>query len=190
MRDNEGAKGQEGQRLPSSPHARVKRSRDPLPLLPLAALAAPVLRAMIPGPPQPQQRARIARTPRGARLADQERSRTWKSAARLVLSVAARQAQRHDGWRMPDPRTPLEVTVRAVFACPQAEQRRALVGARWHAKASADADNVAKAVLDAANGVLWPDDRQVARLVVEKVIGAAGEAPRVELAVRVLEVAP
>lgn len=140
----------------------------------------------LPLAPQPQQRARIARTRRGVRLMDPERSRAWKEAAGLLLGAAARRA----GWRMPEPGVPLEVTMRATFACPKAEQRRAPVGPRWHAKATADADNVAKAILDSANGVLWPDDRQVARLAVEKVIGAPGEPPRVDLAVRVLEVAP
>lgn len=143
--------------------------------------------AAIAGQPQPQQRARIARTQRGVRLMDPERSRAWKEAAGLVLATAARRA----GWRMPAPDAPLEVQVRAVFPCPKAEQRtKRPQAARWHAKATADADNLAKAALDAANGVLWPDDRQVARLVVEKLVGAAGEAPRVELVVRVLEEDP
>lgn len=41
MRGKRGTKGQKGQRFLTSPHARVKRSRDPLPPLPLAAPAAP-----------------------------------------------------------------------------------------------------------------------------------------------------
>jgi Holliday junction resolvase RusA-like endonuclease len=37
-----------------------------------------------------------------------------------------------------------------------------------------DVDNVAKAVLDALNGVAWVDDTQVRRLVVEKSYGTEG----------------
>jgi len=43
-----------------------------------------------------------------------------------------------------------------------------------------DVDNVAKAVLDALNGVFWRDDRQVVRLVSEKFDGE-----RAQIAVRV-----
>jgi len=32
-------------------------------------------------------------------------------------------------------------------------------------------DNVAKTLLDAGNGILWADDRQIARLSIEKAYG-------------------
>lgn len=34
-----------------------------------------------------------------------------------------------------------------------------------------DVDNVAKTILDAGNGILWADDRQIARLTIEKAFG-------------------
>ena len=40
--------------------------------------------------------------------------------------------------------------------------------------------------MDSGNGLLWDDDAQIARLVVDKVVGAQGEAPYVELTVRQL----
>ena len=49
-----------------------------------------------------------------------------------------------------------------------------------------DADNVAKACLDALVGLLWRDDRQVTRLVVEKLTGG-GE--RIVLLARPTELA-
>ncbi len=45
-----------------------------------------------------------------------------------------------------------------------------------------DADNVAKACLDALSGVVWRDDSQVQRLLVEKI---AAEPPRI-----LIEIAP
>ena len=42
-----------------------------------------------------------------------------------------------------------------------------------------DADNIAKACLDALTGLIWRDDRQVVRLQIEKL---ASEVPRVTLA--------
>lgn len=44
-----------------------------------------------------------------------------------------------------------------------------------------DADNVAKACLDALTGLIWRDDRQVTRLVVEKL---AGGGERIVVAAR------
>lgn len=86
---------------------------------------------------------------------------------------------------------PLAVHVRAVFPRPRAARG---AGRAWHVGAG-DADNVAKAVLDAGGvtraPLVWRDDRQVAHLVVSKLIAAEGEAPHVEVDVaRLLEVVP
>lgn len=44
-----------------------------------------------------------------------------------------------------------------------------------------DVDNLAGAVMDALNGVLWRDDSQIVRLVVEKHLAAKGEFVGVEV---------
>lgn len=44
-----------------------------------------------------------------------------------------------------------------------------------------DLDNLAKSVMDAANGLLWYDDSQVMRLEVAKWLAAGDESPGVEL---------
>ena len=38
-----------------------------------------------------------------------------------------------------------------------------------------DVDNIAKAVLDALNGVIWVDDKQVVELTVKKYYGTSNE---------------
>ncbi len=48
-----------------------------------------------------------------------------------------------------------------------------------------DADNIAKACLDALTGLLWRDDRQVVQLSIEKLIGT--ETPRITLAAEPVE---
>ena len=60
--------------------------------------------------------------------------------------------------------------------------KRGLRPASWRTS-KPDADNVAKSTLDAANGVVFEDDSQVVRLIVEKINGAQGEPPGVHLSV-------
>lgn len=42
-----------------------------------------------------------------------------------------------------------------------------------------DADNVAKAVMDAGNGILWADDAQICELVVVKEYASPVKSPRI-----------
>jgi crossover junction endodeoxyribonuclease RusA len=58
-------------------------------------------------------------------------------------------------WRRPPLRCPVRLTLYFFM----------------HGRTSADVDNLAKTVLDALNGVLYEDDRQVERLVVNRVQG-------------------
>jgi len=46
-----------------------------------------------------------------------------------------------------------------------------------------DCDNLAKSVCDALNGILWDDDRQICRLVVEKWYAAGDEPIGVDVSV-------
>jgi Holliday junction resolvase RusA-like endonuclease len=70
----------------------------------------------------------------------------------------------------------LKLVIVAVFPVPpswrRAERRAALAGHLRHA-VRPDADNLAKAVMDAMKGVVWRDDTQVADLVVAKWYGPA-----------------
>lgn len=50
----------------------------------------------------------------------------------------------------------------------------------------ADADNVAKAVLDACNGICWLDDSQICGLIVRKYYGRLDEGAHVRISVRSL----
>ena len=54
---------------------------------------------------------------------------------------------------------------------------------RWHSK-KPDIDNLWKAVLDAASGVLWQDDRQIVAGKTAKVIAAQGDGGMTIVTVR------
>ena len=139
-----------------------------------------MIQIVIPGEPCAQGRARAfafkdrmgnARV----RMYDPQKSRNWKATAQAHMGLALDGAQPLRG--------PVRLHVTAVFTCPKSDWRKASPqGRRWHAK-KPDADNVLKAVKDAAKGVLWLDDSQVAVAMVKKLIGAQGEAPSVLLAI-------
>jgi Holliday junction resolvase RusA-like endonuclease len=148
------------------------------------------LRVVISGPPQAQQRVKA--TIRGAHAGVYEpgKSRSWKGSAKVVMQAAVYRATGGEApiWAAD---VPLVVSLLAVFACPASDHRkREPMPRRWCTKANADVDNLAKAVLDAGNGVCWHDDRQVVELIARKVIGAQGEAPRVEVEVSALDTVP
>lgn len=58
-----------------------------------------------------------------------------------------------------------------------------LITAHRATKVWADTDNLAKTVLDGLNGVAWADDRQVATLGVERVLGVPKGTERTEVEV-------
>ncbi len=146
------------------------------------------LTVLVAGPPVAQGRPRFTRFAGGRELEvpiayDPKRSRAWKVNAAAAMHTALVRAG------APRPLFPreagaLELVILAVFPLPQAEWRKTTVRGRVYRPELPDAENVAKAVQDAGTGLLWTDDAQVARLVVEKATGAQGEAPFVRLTVR------
>ncbi len=113
---------------------------------------------------------------------DPAKSRTWKATAQCHMRDAMAGAQPLEG--------PLSCQIAATFTCPASDHRKTTPRPRrWHAKRP-DAENVAKAVLDAATGVIWLDDAQVSRLDIVKAIGAQGEAPRLWMRVERITVEP
>lgn len=134
---------------------------------------------VIPGEPCAQLRHRTRRLPTGRVIQyDHPRSRTYKATVQSHLMFA-----RVDGALPEFFSDPVSVLIRATFRLANTRHRkRHPVRTAWRAQRP-DIENVAKAILDAATGVLWNDDSQVVRLVIEKVTAAQGEAPRLELIV-------
>ena len=139
----------------------------------------------LPGAPIGQGRGRIIRIAGQPRIADPARSRSWKGAAQVHYQEALARA----GVSAPFvPEGPVSLDIVAVFACPKSAPKR-ISGARRPQAGRPDADNIAKACMDAANGLLFMDDAQVAQLRVWKLYGIAGEAPFVRVTVRPMDVA-
>lgn len=122
------------------------------------------MRFTVSGPPVPKARPRFTRsghtyTPAGT-LEQERRIR----AAYLTAGCGSMEG-------------PLAVRIRAVMPYPKNYPKKRRGPDVWHYKRP-DADNIAKTVLDALNGVAYKDDGQVARLVVEKLYGSE---PRTEI---------
>lgn len=139
------------------------------------------IRVAIPGPPFAWQRARAGKVRGHVRFFESAEQRSWKAYAGAMM-LAARQAAGIQPFA-----TPVRVRIVARFECPQGEQRkRDPAPERWHV-GRRDADNIAKAIGDAGNGVLWLDDRQVVEIYVAKRTAAQGAAPETVVEVEEVE---
>lgn len=136
----------------------------------------------IPGEPVAQGRPRFSTRGGFPRAFDPPKSRSWKAEARAAMVVAVVEGQsvyRSGSLAFPKG-VPLNVSVLAVFSRPKSAGKKP---GRLLKVTRPDAENVAKAVLDAGTGVLWADDSQVVDLAVSKRHGAPDEAPFVLLEV-------
>jgi Holliday junction resolvase RusA-like endonuclease len=148
----------------------------------------PSLVVKVPGEPIAQGRPRafsfFGRDGRQhTRVYDPPVSRSWKGAAQVHM----REALDHSQLNAPAfPDGPVRVEIEAVFTCPRTDYRKRNPRERRAKTSKPDIENVGKALMDAANGILWTDDSQVAELTIRKITGAQGEAPYVQATVRAL----
>jgi Holliday junction resolvase RusA-like endonuclease len=119
-------------------------------------MTAAELALVVPGPPVPKQRARQGK---GGHWYTPEPTRSYELAVHAYGTAARLRAR----WPSSDASNRFVVTI-DVFL-PDERGR--------------DVDNIAKSVLDALNRNVWRDDRQVARLVVNRHVDRS--VPRTEV---------
>lgn len=108
----------------------------------------------------------------GVRVYQPKKGTTWKKTAHDHMLASIRE-------RPYIPEGPIRLIVWAIFTCPKSDHRKTMeVPARWRGKMP-DGDNVLKAVKDAAKGVLWLDDNQVADARIMTITAGQHQAPRV-----------
>jgi len=134
-------------------------------------------RCLVPGIPVAQGRPRASVRGGNIFMRDPEKSRSWKNCAAVHMRASMQRA----GLRAFV--GPLEARVRCYWPSVKPDRKRHPRKQAWRDKRP-DADNLAKAALDAAQGVVYSDDAQVVRLIVEKFHAAQGDVPRVVLEVR------
>ena len=122
--------------------------------------------ALLVGEPVPQPRVRVST--RGGFARAYVPSKHPVHAFRQQISRLASRCWQTD--------QPVSVTINAVFSRPKSHYNKSGVKASAPLLPRADADNVAKAVLDAItdSGAIWHDDTQVAKLTVDKRYGDEG----------------
>lgn len=120
---------------------------------------------LIPGKPQGKGRPRFNTTTKAVHTPDATR-RYEQTVKYSYLSTVPVGQRMHSG--------PCGVEIDAVFSVPTswrvARKQKALAG-EIIPENKPDCDNIAKAVLDALNGIAYKDDSQVADLVVRKRFG-------------------
>lgn len=119
----------------------------------------------VPGTPKGKGRPRFARIGNGVRTYTPAETANYEARIAYECASQARGQIPLDG--------PLSVEIGAVFEPPKSlskRKRAELATGAPHTK-KPDCDNIAKAVLDALNGVAYGDDKQVCRQHVEKVYG-------------------
>lgn len=119
--------------------------------------------------PVPKGRPQWAR----GRMVTPSRTRDAES----LYARALREQVRSGGYVGPHGDEPLTVDV--LFMMPSTKAHKEKEDSP-HLK-TPDVDNLAKLALDAANGILWEDDRQIWRLCIEKRYAGPGGSPYVAL---------
>ncbi len=155
-----------------------------------------ILSITIPGEPFAQPRARSfalmkgskgARTPvlneRGipiVRHYDDREAVSWKTSAQDRMLAALREA----GAAAPFiTKGPVRVEIDALFSCLKGDRKTRNPRPLRRKSTGKDLDNIEKAVLDAAKGVLWLDDAQVSEMSSRKLYAPQDAPPRVEIRV-------
>jgi len=120
-----------------------------------------MLDIFIPLEPYAMPRPRFGR---GGHAHNTDKSRSWKQAAAIYMQMAVREYEKPvfaEG--------PVGVRLRFYFKLPKSAHRKGdPPKEQWHI-GRMDFDNLAKTVCDAANGILWKDDRQVSQALIQKI---------------------
>lgn len=137
------------------------------------------IRFTIPGDPNAQRRHRIVKVAKFARLHQDARDGQWKGGAQMHMLDAMGDRAPFSG--------PVRLVLRAFWALPKSAERKRDPRPAERYPVNKDADNVAKSLMDAGNGVLYVDDRQVVVLVVEKWRAAQSEPGRIEVEIEEID---
>lgn len=129
----------------------------------------------VPGPPQGKARARTYHNASGVHTVTPEKTVMYENLVKMCYASTK---------RVPfGAGVPLSATITAYYAMPKSMSKADRVKATHFGlfpTKKPDADNIAKVVLDALNGIAYDDDRQIVNLEVTKLYA---EEPKVTVAI-------
>lgn len=131
----------------------------------------------VPGPPQGKARPRVVRRQDGRSLAY-----TPDKTVKYEGLVQREYIAQSGGYRF-DPDVPLSVLITAVFPVPKStskKQRAEMLSGIISPMKKPDADNIAKIICDALNGIAYADDSHIVNLMINK---EYGENPSVHVSI-------
>lgn len=132
----------------------------------------------IPAEPIAQGRPRFSNKGGFVRAFDPKKSKDWKA----FVAAFAEQAMRDQGYEKPTD-VALRVRARFAFSLPKSKWRkREPVEAQWRNQ-KPDLDNLFKAITDACEGIVYHNDSQIVKVVIEKIMVAQGDAPYVAVVI-------
>lgn len=117
----------------------------------------------VPGAPQGKGRGRIVRIAGQSRIATPAKTVAYEG----LVAMAAQQAMAGEAPMAGPVRCVISVACAIPESWSKTKRRDAATGALLPA-GKPDLDNVAKAILDGCNGVVWVDDKQVTSLEMRK----------------------
>lgn len=123
------------------------------------------LKFTVPGEPCAQGRPRFTTAGGYPRAYDPAKSRNYKAFAKYIATHEALK----QGWKYNE--LPLAITVTAYLSIASSKPKKfkeAALKAEELPTKKPDVDNIFKAVTDALSGVLYKDDKQICRAVVNK----------------------
>lgn len=121
---------------------------------------------IVPGEPQGKGRPRFAKS---GHAYTPERTRGYEAAVQYYYQAQCHAAPYAKG-------VPLTATITAIYGVPKSDsvkKRQAKLCGILQPCGKPDADNIAKAILDALNGIAYHDDAQITSLHVNKRYGIA-----------------
>ena len=133
----------------------------------------------VPGTPRGKQRPRVVRQNGRTISFTPEQTVTYENLVRWCYKTA-------EGKRFPDD-MPLKVTIHAFFEIPKSaskKKRAQMLDGELRPTKKPDADNIAKIICDALNGIAYRDDAQVVTCIINK---RYSEEPSVSVEIEEIE---
>lgn len=121
-----------------------------------------IIQFTVMGTPKGKARPRFVRTCKGVRTYTPKQTETYQNEVAVAYMQSCKGAKLNG---------PIWANITAYYAMPKSTPKSKRSDMVWYDK-KPDVDNIAKAVMDALNGIAYDDDKQITSLIIDKRYGA------------------